>query len=93
MRLVAPLFFLAGALLLLSACALGIPRDAASPLLGALLMAIGLLMRIASDLSKMLDGRAAPNTRTHVRCPDCREFVFADASRCPHCRCALIPKQ
>ena len=28
---------------------------------------------------------------THVRCPDCREFVFMDATKCKHCGIKLIP--
>lgn len=34
--------------------------------------------------------RATPNT--HVRCPDCRELVYADAVRCRHCGVKLIPQ-
>ena len=33
----------------------------------------------------------APTPDTHVRCPDCREFVFADAVKCKHCGAALVP--
>ena len=29
---------------------------------------------------------------THVRCPDCREFVFKDANKCKHCGTSLIPQ-
>lgn len=29
---------------------------------------------------------------THVRCPDCRELVRADARKCKHCGTALIPQ-
>jgi hypothetical protein len=32
---------------------------------------------------------AAPDT--HVRCPDCREFVFMDATKCKHCGTKLVP--
>lgn len=28
---------------------------------------------------------------THVRCPDCRELVRADARKCKHCGTALTP--
>ena len=28
---------------------------------------------------------------THVRCPECREFVFMDATKCKHCGIKLIP--
>lgn len=29
---------------------------------------------------------------THVRCPECKELVLRDASRCRHCGCALVPQ-
>ena len=37
---------------------------------------------------------AAPgiNPRTHVKCPDCRELVLADAKKCKHCGTALVPQ-
>ncbi len=34
----------------------------------------------------------APNPDTHVKCPDCREFVLKDARKCKHCGCNLIPQ-
>ena len=33
-----------------------------------------------------------PNPSTHVKCPECREFVFKDASRCKHCGIKLVPQ-
>ncbi len=30
---------------------------------------------------------------THVRCPDCREFVLAEARKCKHCGTALVPQK
>lgn len=33
----------------------------------------------------------APSPLTHVRCPDCRELVRNDASKCKHCGTALVP--
>lgn len=33
----------------------------------------------------------APSPDTHVRCPDCREFVYKDARKCKHCGIALVP--
>ena len=33
-----------------------------------------------------------PTPATHVRCPDCREFVLKDANVCKHCGCNLIPQ-
>jgi hypothetical protein len=35
----------------------------------------------------------APTPETHVRCPECREFVFMDATKCKHCGTKLIPMQ
>jgi hypothetical protein len=33
-----------------------------------------------------------PRPDTHVRCPDCKEFVLKDATVCKHCGCKLIPQ-
>lgn len=49
---------------------------------------IGLLALIAFP---NLDGEPTP--ATHVRCPDCQEFVLKKAHRCKHCGCALTPSQ
>jgi len=34
----------------------------------------------------------APSPNTHVKCPDCREFVLRDARICKHCGCKLLPQ-
>lgn len=34
----------------------------------------------------------SPSPATHVRCPDCRELVRMDATRCRHCGVALVPQ-
>lgn len=34
-----------------------------------------------------------PRPETHRRCPECREFVRAEASRCKHCAIGLLPQQ
>lgn len=34
----------------------------------------------------------APDPDTHVKCPDCREFVRMDARKCKHCGCTLVPQ-
>jgi hypothetical protein len=34
----------------------------------------------------------APSPKTHIRCPDCREFVLKDARKCKHCGAALVPQ-
>lgn len=33
-----------------------------------------------------------PNPNTHVKCPDCREFVLKEARVCKHCGCKLVPQ-
>ena len=33
----------------------------------------------------------APTPESHVKCPECRELVLKDASKCKHCGCKLIP--
>lgn len=48
------------------------------------LLAVGLMPSIARA-----DG---PTSRTHVKCPDCRELVLKDANICKHCRCKLVPQ-
>lgn len=55
-----------------------------SPLLGFIFCAV------ASDLKHHKE--AAPNEDTHVKCPDCREFVLRDARKCKHCGTALVPQ-
>lgn len=34
----------------------------------------------------------APSPYTHVRCPDCKEFVLKEAKVCKHCGCKLVPQ-
>jgi len=53
------------------------------------LLIVGVLMRLASRTPKA--DPEAPNPKTHVRCPDCRELVRHDATKCKHCGAALIP--
>lgn len=36
--------------------------------------------------------KPGPTPETHVKCPDCREFVIKEASVCKHCSCKLIPQ-
>jgi hypothetical protein len=33
----------------------------------------------------------AVTPETHVRCSECREFVFMDATKCKHCGIKLVP--
>ena len=28
-----------------------------------------------------------PTPKTHMRCPDCKEYVLKEANICKHCRC------
>jgi len=51
---------------------------------------IGVIFAIAVENLNNKVGRPHPDT--HVRCPDCREFVYKDASKCKHCGVALIPQ-
>jgi hypothetical protein len=55
-----------------------------------LLLTIPLHLIYGAAASKKVD-RDAPNWRTHVRCPDCKEFVRRDAVTCKHCGIALVP--
>ncbi len=52
-----------------------------TPLLAGLLL---LLLRNLADGTR-------PNPWTHVRCPDCAEFVPMQARVCSHCGCRLVP--
>lgn len=54
---------------------------------------IGLIVAI------FLDRRERPGTVAYeeataerVRCPDCRELVLAEARKCKHCGCGLVPQ-
>ena len=62
----------------------------------------GLLVTVPAHLiyaavkGRQPKGRSAadePNARTHVRCPECRELVRMDATRCKHCSAPLVPQQ
>lgn len=35
-------------------------------------------------------GSAGPNYKTHKRCPECRELILMDATKCKHCGTALL---
>lgn len=59
-----------------------------SPLVG-LVLALALPAKfqpVAADPDR-------PTPETHVRCPDCRELVRADARKCKHCGAALVPRE
>jgi uncharacterized paraquat-inducible protein A len=58
--------------------------------------AVGLIISIPLHLiySAILSRRSSderPTRRTHVRCPDCKELVRKDATRCKHCGTSLTP--
>ena len=42
-------------------------------------------------MPNLKDRLAKPTPETHVKCPDCKEFVLRDARKCKHCGTALIP--
>ncbi len=54
-----------------------------SPLIAFILCAV---------LRDLRSGADKPTPDTHVKCPDCRELVLKDASKCKHCGTALIPQ-
>lgn len=61
-----------------------------SPLIaGLFLLAVG--SNVAPVMTDVSGEPVSPET--HVRCPDCRELVRADAKKCKHCGIALIPQK
>lgn len=60
-----------------------------SPLLAVL------ILLVLQDRSRgaALAAAEQPTPETHVRCPDCRELVRAEARRCKHCGITLIPQK
>lgn len=54
---------------------------------------IGLLVIVLpSKRARDADGTVI-SPATHVKCPDCRAFIPADAAKCRHCGTRLIPQQ
>lgn len=53
---------------------------------------IGWIWALAWSCGNAKDDPAGPSPATHVRCPDCAEFVLKDAKVCKHCRCQLVPQ-
>lgn len=53
---------------------------------------IGWVVALAWSAGNAKDDPATPSPETHVRCPDCAEFVLKKAKVCKHCRCALVPQ-
>lgn len=62
-------------------------------ILGALFSIFALLLVIVLPSQKDTPRDPnAPSPYTHVKCPDCREFVFKDARKCKHCGITLVPQ-
>lgn len=62
-------------------------------ILGGLFSLIALLLVIVLPSQKAPPADPnAPSPDTHVRCPDCREFVYKDARKCKHCGITLVPQ-
>ncbi len=76
--------------LLISCAATAIGAGPIGLVLAFGLLIVGILLRIASRAPKA--DPDAPDPRTHVRCPDCRELVRHDATKCRHCGAALQPQ-
>jgi uncharacterized paraquat-inducible protein A len=62
-----------------------------SPLLMFLLVLV-LQNNAQTPVSVTMNGEVA-TPETHVRCPECRELVRADARKCKHCGVALVPQK
>lgn len=58
-----------------------------SPLIGGILA-----LALPSKKGVVVAGAEVASEETHVRCPDCRELVRADARKCKHCGTALTPQ-
>lgn len=54
------------------------------------LIAVALMPSLKQVTPNYASG-VAPTPDTHVRCPDCREFVFIEAAKCKHCGTKLNP--
>lgn len=57
------------------------------------LLAVGAVLRMAFGDRAPAAAVERESPSTHVRCPDCRELVRWDASKCKHCGSALKPWQ
>lgn len=53
----------------------------------------GILLLLLPRATASASGDEVISPRTHVRCPDCREFVRMDARKCKHCGCNLTPQE
>jgi len=64
--------------------------------IGWFLLALVITPLLAVILLLLLPSRAKspgdPTPDTHVKCPDCAEFVRKAAKVCKHCGCKLVPQ-
>lgn len=61
-------------------------------LLSPLVAGIAVLVMKDMSTAAVLAQGELPQPDTHVRCPECRELVRADARKCKHCGAALVPQ-
>lgn len=59
-------------------------------ILGMLFSLIALLIVLV--LPSVKEDPAQPKPETHIKCPDCAEFVKREARVCKHCGCKLAPQ-
>jgi Na+/H+-dicarboxylate symporter len=62
-----------------------------SPVVTLLLVLVSKNLKVPQT-AVAVNGEVA-TTETHVRCPECRELVRADARKCKHCGTQLVPQQ
>lgn len=89
MYALAQLFMALGLVALLASCTFGPFLGLHSYTIAFGMLIVGALLRLSSHRPQADPERPTPDT--HVRCPDCRELVRADARKCRHCGTALIP--
>ena len=61
-----------------------------SPLIGLLIVMV--LPKRGEAAAPRDESGEVITSKSHVRCPDCRELVRHDARKCKHCGTALIPQ-
>lgn len=59
-------------------------------ILGLLFSLIALLIVLV--LPSITEDADTPRPDTHIKCPDCAEFVKREARVCKHCGCKLVPQ-
>jgi hypothetical protein len=58
----------------------------------ALFITIPLHVLYAAMSGRRAPAADVPSPLTHVRCPDCKEFVQNEASKCRFCGATLVPQ-